>query len=314
MSLEKTVRLVAPHLGGHVVRRADLRLGHVVLHQLRDAQVAELHGALVHPQHVARLDVAVEYALRVQRLQRAHNLDEVAPYEVLGEGPALARALADRAREVAVLRVLHDDAQAVAVDERLVVGDDVLVLHRREEADLVHGVRALLLAHLAHVRLLQRVHLGVVELLHAEAARVKPGASGSGRSARGRPARPSGRAADVHRAVAALPEELLHVEALQQSPLPILLLHRRVPAAPSGARAPPPRPHRRGPPAAGWRPTYHPRPPPRGTLAARDRIAPRRAISSPSRWVLPPPRLPPSAVARPQRPRCPPRPSRPRAR
>ena len=78
------------------MRGANLGVGHVVLHQLRDAQVPELDNLAGHAQHVRRLHVAVEDLLRVERLEAPGNLDEVGPDEVLGEKLALSLALAQR--------------------------------------------------------------------------------------------------------------------------------------------------------------------------------------------------------------------------
>ena len=162
------VRPVPPNLRGHVVRGANLGVGHVVLHQLRDAEVPELDNLAGHAQHVRRLHVAVEDLLRVERLEAPGNLDEVGPDEVLGEKLALSLALAQRPGEITEGSVLHDDAQAVAVDERLVeAADGRVLLNRREQANLVDRILALLLGEVAHVRLLQRVDLVVAQTANA---------------------------------------------------------------------------------------------------------------------------------------------------
>ena len=146
------------------MRGANLGVGHVVLHQLGDAEVAELDNLAGHAQHVGRLDVAVENLLRVKRLEPASDLDEVGPDEVLGKELALSLALAQRPGEVTEGCVLHDDAQAVAVDERLVeAADGRVLLDRREQANLVDRILALLLGEVADVRLLQRVDLVVAQ-------------------------------------------------------------------------------------------------------------------------------------------------------
>ena len=188
------VGAVAPHLGGHVVRRADLGVGHRTFHQLRDAQVAEFHHLAGHAKHVRRLDVAVQDLLRVKRLETARNLDEVAPDEVLGKELALRLALAQGAGEIAEGGVLHHDAQTVAVDERLVeAADGGVLLHRREQADLIHSLLALLLREVAHVGLLQRVHLVVAQASYAIATRGEDEMNGGGEGARQRSAEIRGR-------------------------------------------------------------------------------------------------------------------------
>ena len=73
------VELIALHLlGAHVVRRADdeARLGHPFLRlgHPRDAEVHQLHLALVVDEDVLRLDVAVDDPLLVRGLQPAANL------------------------------------------------------------------------------------------------------------------------------------------------------------------------------------------------------------------------------------------------
>ena len=176
------------------MRRADLGVGHRAFHQLRDAQVAEFHHLAGHAKHVRRLDVAVQDLLRVKRLETARNLDEVAPDEVLGKELALRLALAQGAGEIAEGGVLHHDAQTVAVDERLVeAADGGVLLYRREQANLIHSLLALLLREVAHVGLLQRVHLVVAQASHAIAARGEDEMNGGGEKARVRDARGDGK-------------------------------------------------------------------------------------------------------------------------
>ena len=68
-------------LGGHVLRRADDLAGagqrqvlRLAAHQLRDAEVGDLHPALLVEQDVFRLDVAVDHAVVVGVLQGVANL------------------------------------------------------------------------------------------------------------------------------------------------------------------------------------------------------------------------------------------------
>mmetsp|Transcript_15223 Transcript_15223/g.44812 ORF Transcript_15223/g.44812 Transcript_15223/m.44812 type:complete len:200 (-) Transcript_15223:106-705(-) len=134
----------------------------------------------------------------VQRRQSRADLDEELPREVVGHGRARREVLLDDARQVAVGRIVHDDADAVAIEEGLVVRHHVGVLHRRQQPDLVRRVLALSLRHGAHVHLLERVRFPVRQPLHL-----------------------------VHGAVAALADDLDHLELHVDLALALLRRARR---------------------------------------------------------------------------------------
>ena len=72
-------------------------------------------------------------------VEREEDLHEVRPDGVLGDGPAVALRLLDDGGEVAVAAVLHEDVHdaGVAVDEAVVVADDVLVVEVFEDVPVV---------------------------------------------------------------------------------------------------------------------------------------------------------------------------------
>lgn len=74
-------------------------------------------------------------------LQREHNLHEIVPDRVLGDGDAVLLRLLDDRRQVAAAAVLHEDVEdaGVAVDVAVVVADDVFVVEVFED---VSGRRA----------------------------------------------------------------------------------------------------------------------------------------------------------------------------
>ena len=77
-SLRGSHSLALDLLGRHVRGRAEhLAGGGHALHvdQLRDAEVGQLHAAVLVQQHVLGLDVAVDHALGVRGAERARDLD-----------------------------------------------------------------------------------------------------------------------------------------------------------------------------------------------------------------------------------------------
>ena len=146
------VRLALAHLGRHVQRRAAL--GHRLRlregEELRDAKVAELDLAVVE-EDVRRLEVAVEELVRVVAArERRRRLVEDRQHLGLREVGAHALLRRDARREVAVVRVLHQDAQVVAVAVRVDVRDDVRVLQPLEHLDLLHRRLLLVARHVRH--------------------------------------------------------------------------------------------------------------------------------------------------------------------
>ena len=89
---------------------------------LNVAEVAQFGRIVLREEDVERLDVAVNHISGVQVVHAEANVDEDFPEEVVGEG--LAILLLDGVAEVAVLAVLHHDADRVALrDEAVVVPD-----------------------------------------------------------------------------------------------------------------------------------------------------------------------------------------------
>ena len=121
------VHLFAPGLlGRHVGHRAERRSRHrqlVVgrhrrrgvrrLDQLRQAEVEDLHAALVADEDVSRLDVAVDDPLGVRRVQSISQLDG----EIEHVGHRDWRALDAVAQRLALERFHHDERRAVVVPD-----------------------------------------------------------------------------------------------------------------------------------------------------------------------------------------------------
>ena len=125
-------RLLGRHVGGRPDDRARHREPREVL-GVADPEVADLHGAVLRPHDVLRLDVAVHDALLVRGGEAVQRLVHGVERDLPREAP---RLLAQRV-ELAAVDVLHDDVRVrrrrAAVHEL----DDVRVLESDLDADLV---------------------------------------------------------------------------------------------------------------------------------------------------------------------------------
>ena len=74
----------------------------------------------------------------VQVVDSEANMDEHFPQEVVSE--RLAILFLDRVEQVAVLTVLHDNADVCIHDERVVVTTDEHTVDLCHDGDLLHGV------------------------------------------------------------------------------------------------------------------------------------------------------------------------------
>lgn len=118
-----------------------------------DVEVSQFGSAVAHQEDVGALQVAVENALVVQRLQPSHCLDEQSPYVVLVKPRASLRVLHYPPVKVPSVGKLHHYAQGARAvfEEGFFVGNDVGVsmwrgrlLEGGEDADFVHCVFLLL--------------------------------------------------------------------------------------------------------------------------------------------------------------------------
>lgn len=139
------VGLVFEELGAHVVGGSDAGVGKVArgVEDLGDAEVAEADAAIFE-EDVLRFEVAVEDLLLMKVEEGEGHLGEPVDDLRLGEAFLVSNFLVN----VASLAVDHDDVEILlAVEEGVLVGDDVGVAELLEEADLVLGVLAVLLGH-----------------------------------------------------------------------------------------------------------------------------------------------------------------------
>ena len=83
--------------------------------------------------------VPVENLCVVQSRESPGDLVPVLPHEILGDGSLEQLMLLYDLGQVPIGRILHDDAQAIPVQECLVVADDVGMLKRRDVVDVEYN-------------------------------------------------------------------------------------------------------------------------------------------------------------------------------
>lgn len=93
-------------------------------------------------------------------------LDEDIPDGLFWEEGALLCVLLNLLEEVAIVHVLHDDAQVVGFVEGLLKTNDMRVLHRGKYADFSECILLFLLGQRPDLDLLERILLTVGQPLH----------------------------------------------------------------------------------------------------------------------------------------------------
>lgn len=139
-------------LGGHVIGGADVgaRLDTLFSKSAREPEVSQLDVLGGVDEEVARLEVAVEDLLRVDVVEGDHELLEDLPDDLLGHVLVGLAALFDKAGDVAVLAVLHDDVDllVVLVDDAVLLAHYLFVIQLAQDVNLVYKLLAFLLVHL----------------------------------------------------------------------------------------------------------------------------------------------------------------------
>ena len=109
---------VLPHLRACIVRCSRLRVEEALLvaHDFGDIEVGKLALASVTDQNIGTLDVSMHHIEVVQGLQAAETLYEGRPELVFGETGSPLKVTFNLLKNIAFLRILHDEAECLAVD------------------------------------------------------------------------------------------------------------------------------------------------------------------------------------------------------
>jgi len=136
------VGLVAPHLRTGIVGCSRLRVAEALLDDFADVEVAQLGLHVLEKEQVGTLHVAMQDAAHVERPQPSHDLNEDIPDLLLLNIGLSFLIVADFLEDVAVVSILHDQAQTRRglVDKCVAIGNHVGVIDGGEDAHLVQGV------------------------------------------------------------------------------------------------------------------------------------------------------------------------------
>ena len=110
----------------------------------RGAERAAGGGSDAEQKDVGALDVAVDDPQRVHVRERRRELRQQPTHLRFGQPPPSAPLLSDEPREVAALAELHDDADVLLEDERVLKAHDVRVRELAQDFDLVSRQRSVL--------------------------------------------------------------------------------------------------------------------------------------------------------------------------
>ena len=160
------IRFILPHFGAGVVRRAGLRVVQALrVRDLRHVHVPELGGVVVVEEDVGALQVSMHDLDLVHGLQSAQRLNQNLPNLPLFDVGLHLLVIANLLEHVAVVGQLHDDAEALVlvVEKRLLVLNHIGMPYGRQDAHLIDGIIAFLLAQVVKFDFLHGILLAVLE-------------------------------------------------------------------------------------------------------------------------------------------------------
>ena len=163
------VRHVLPDLRARIIRGTSLCAHHASLDDARDIHVSKFDHAILREEDVRALDVSMANAQIVESLKASDDLNEEVPDLLFSEVGVALLMVVDQHQKIATVRILHHEAQTVCLvlKEGLLVANDVWVVDRRENSDLIEGVLLLLGRQFSHLDLLHGVNGPVGLALYA---------------------------------------------------------------------------------------------------------------------------------------------------
>lgn len=143
--------------GGHEVGRSQASLGEVGMgsQRLGDSEIPELNYVVCIKvnntfveEHVLSLNVAMQNILSVHEVNCDHELGHPGEDLIFWNLVALIPVLQDPVIYAPPLRVLHDDIQAILLDEALMIFDDCRSYKYLQQADFIFRVLLFLIIHI----------------------------------------------------------------------------------------------------------------------------------------------------------------------
>ena len=110
----RPVRLILPHFWACVVRSACLRVQEALLGDFADIQITQLRIAILLQENIGALQISVQDVLAVECSQGFAHFDENFPDCRLADHPIGLLILDDFLVQIAVVEIVHHDAQARA--------------------------------------------------------------------------------------------------------------------------------------------------------------------------------------------------------
>ena len=161
-------------LGREIVRGTYNCMRHILclIQQFCDTQISHFDPILPPQKHIGRLNIPMQYLILVQVPQPQTHLNKELPYLALRQRPVhlLLQVLA----QVAIFAVLHDDVDGVALDEGIIVFNNILAVNPRHNSRLKNRFPFLFRIHPARVDHLHHVDAAVFFVFdrvnHAERA------------------------------------------------------------------------------------------------------------------------------------------------
>ena len=120
---------------------------HAFLGNFGDIEITEFDHTVLGQENVGTLDISVNDGEIMESFQASHDLDEVVPDLFLSKLGSLLFVFLDSLEQIAVVGLLHDDAKAICgiFEEGLLVCDDIRVVNRSQNSNLVDSILFLLL-------------------------------------------------------------------------------------------------------------------------------------------------------------------------
>mmetsp|Transcript_108361 Transcript_108361/g.305554 ORF Transcript_108361/g.305554 Transcript_108361/m.305554 type:complete len:288 (+) Transcript_108361:732-1595(+) len=158
------VRLVFTNLRRQIMWRADARLraAHGRPEHFGNAKITQLHHPGGSQKHILALQVAMHDPSSVHEMQSESELAEYSDRVTLWEMLARPPSALDGGCQITPIRVFHDDAQRGILKESLVVADDIRMLQRPQDLDLLQRLLMAFRVHAGQVHLLDHPQLALV--------------------------------------------------------------------------------------------------------------------------------------------------------
>jgi len=161
---------VSPHLRTGIVGCTSLSVTQALLYYFRDVEVSQLGLHVLEQKDVRALHVTMQNPSLVESVEATDDLNEDVPDLLLLEVGLSLLIVTDLLKYVAVISILHDQAQSRTrfVNKGIFISNDVGVVNRGQNSHFVQRILLLFVREVQHLNFLKGVYLWVFLTLDLE--------------------------------------------------------------------------------------------------------------------------------------------------